>query len=409
MVRQKNLTDVKIINRANVLQCICEHPGITRGEIADRLGLTKMSVTNIVSEYAGKKLVREESSAGDPSSRNAGRPFFRIYPEPESIFVLCISISETELTCALADFACRPMFVHSALPTTKETNEQLLSSLDALADQVLADCGNLREKIAGIGISTVGLIDYANGRIIAADNFPGLRNLEAGRHFSKRYGLPVRIANDMDASAMAERHYGRAVGIDNFVYMGVNSCIGLGLYINGALYRGCHGYSGEIGYTTINYMGNVSPFGHRGRLESYVRIDRYEKKVNEELKEGIPGLGRFQGKGMTWKDIVEQAKKGNAYCRDIIFEIGEYISIAVVNVSNLFDPEKIVLGGRIALAGDLIRDYVLEHTRGHSLAAHFVRDENVPLELSAFEGYNAIAGAGAIIFDAIFHGELSVL
>ena len=409
MVRQKNLTDVKIINRANVLQCICEHPGITRGEIADMLGLTKMSVTNIVSEYVEKNLVREESSAQDTGLRNAGRPFFRIYPQPRSIFVLSISMSETELACALVDFSCQPLYVHSMTPSTEETNDQLLEKLDSLADQVLAECGDLRGSIAGIGISTVGLIDYAGGRIIAADNFPYLRQLEISGHFSGRYHLPARIANDMDASAMAERHYGRAVGTDNFVYMGINSCIGLGLYINGALYRGCHGYSGEIGYTTINYLGSASAFGHRGRLESYVRIDRYEKKANEDLKSGIPGLSSFKGKKMEWKDIVEQAEKGNAYCRDIICEIGEYISIAVVNVSNLFDPEKIILGGRIALAGSLIRDYVLEHTKGHSLAAHFVPDENVPLELSAFEDCSAIAGAGAIIFDAIFHGELSIL
>ena len=416
MTSQKNLSDVRIINRANVLRLICERPGLTRQEISSELGITKMSVANIIAEYQEKGFIEERFGYSPENQlRSVGRPSYHVYNIPNSVIILSLFISETEITCSLVNFECKTLISHSVVPTNQENNQELLDKADELIALVMREGAIYMDRLRGIGISSVGLIDMTRGCIIGADNFPNIHNLMITDYFERKYDLPVLISNDMDASAVAERHYGRALDVENFIYMGVNSCIGLGIYINDAIYHGFNGFSGELGYTTVDYQGRRSDFGYPGLLESYVRIDQYVSQVNQDIIQRVEGLPNFLSFPVQWRDIAAAALDNNEYCLRIVRKIGDFLSIAVVNMLNLFDPEKIVLGGQIALAGSVIVDYIQKNARGKTLVSHFsqrdgsARHEEIPLELTAFSNQSAVIGAGAIFFDALFRGKLSLL
>lgn len=375
-----------------------------------------MTVANIVTEFAEKGLVIEQvETIGVSGNTNVGRPSFRVYTVPYAVIVLCIYISEMEITCSLVNLNCEQIVSRTIIPTQKEDNRLLLKKIDNVIHPLLAEASNYASRIRGIGISSVGLVDSDSRRIIGADNYPNIHELPIAEYFEDKYGIPALLSNDMKASAIAERHYGKMIDTENFIYMGVNSSIGLGIYINDEIYRGFNGFSGELGYTTIDFRGKSPTFGHGRRLESYIRIDQYVRRVNRDVTKKISGLPAFASSPVTWKDIVREALAGNAYCDRILREIGDFLVIATEHVLNIFDPETVILGGQIALAGDMIVDYIRNQLQGQSLASYFYTSTNhpekaqVPIELSSFIDKSGVIGAGAVFFDSVFKGNIHFL
>ncbi len=415
---QKNLKDVKVMNRANVLRVICEQPGLSRQMVADVLGLSKMSAVNIVTEYVDKGFFQEHIKFNRTSSRTSvGRPSFSIFSVPNSVIVLGVYISESEITCSLVNMACEILVSREIVPTTTETNDELFHVIDTLMEETLKAGEQYAQNLFAIGISAVGLIDAEEGVILRADNLPRIVDMPLKAYYEEKFHLPVVISNDMNASLVAEKHYGCAVDAQNFLYLGIGGCsIGLGMYLNNSMYYGQNGFAGELGYTSINYKGPASSFGLPGQLASYTRVDRYLEKVNLDWQNRHPGMPDFPlDKPIVWSDIIREAKQGNAYCIDIIYNIGDYLSIAIVNVINLFDPQKVVIGGQLAAAGSILINYVIQETYNKSvkvlLSTHKmrVRYKNTEIVLSSFKDKIMAAGSGAIVFDALFRGQLSLL
>lgn len=417
-MNQRNLKDVRTANRANVLRLICERPGLTRQNVADKLRLSKMSAVNIVTEYVEKGYMQERIELGRDTDRsNVGRPSFSVFVVPDSVIVMGVYISEYEITCSLINLSCEILVSCTVAPTASETNEELFSIIDALMESVLNAGEKYTKNLFGIGLAAVGLIDAEEGTILCADNFPHIVDMRLKAYYEKKFGLPVIVSNDMNASLVAEKHYGSAIEARNFLYVGIGGySVGLGMCINDNVYYGHNGFAGELGYTSIKFDGTPSNFGCPGQLESYTRIDRYVEKANRDWQEKIPGMPDFPlNRPIAWTDIIQEAKRGNAYCIDIIHEIGDYLSIAIVNVINLFDPEKVVVGGQLAAAGSILIDYVAQKTYNKSVKALLstqkirARYAKTEIVLSSFEDRIMAAGSGAIVFDALFQGKLTLL
>ena len=415
---QRNLKDVRTMNRANVFRIVCEQKSLSRQSIADKLGLSKMSVVNIVSEYVDKGYFEEKIDLAEGSNHPVvGRPSFKVFAVPDSVIAMGIYISEAEVTCSLIDLECRILLSRTAIATTQETNDELFAIIDKLIDEVLRAGERYVKNLFGIGISSVGLIDVEAGSILCADNFPNVADMRLKEYYTKRFRLPVVVANDMDASTIAEKHYGAAVGVRNFLYIGIGgNSIGVGMCINDRIYYGHNGFAGELGYTTIKFDGRESKFGHPGQLESYIRVDNYVRQANEDWQRDHPGMPDFPtDRPIQWDDIIREAHNGNAYCVEIIHKIGDYLSLAIVNCINIFDPEKVVLGGQMLAAGSILLDHVKQKTYNKSvrslLVQHDIRKRYPKTELvvSGFGDRTMVVGSGTLIYDAIFQGHLSLL
>ena len=209
---QKNLKDVKVMNRANVLRVICEQPGLSRQMVADVLGLSKMSAVNIVTEYVDKGFFQEHIKFNRTSSRTSvGRPSFSIFSVPNSVIVLGVYISESEITCSLVNMACEILVSREIVPTTTETNDELFHVIDTLMEETLKAGEQYAQNLFAIGISAVGLIDAEEGVILRADNLPRIVDMPLKAYYEEKFHLPVVISNDMNASLVAEKHSGCAV------------------------------------------------------------------------------------------------------------------------------------------------------------------------------------------------------
>lgn len=217
------------------------------------------------------------------------------------------------------------------------------------------------ERIAGVGMGLPAPLRREGGEVGDSAILPGWIGQRPERLMRAELGLPVRVENDANLGALAEIVWGAGRDCSDLVYVKVASGIGAGLVLDGHLYHGFSGTAGELGHVTIDETGPVCRCGNRGCLEAFAGADA----VLEPLR-------RRHGAQPTLRDVVDAAVEGDLGCRRVIADAGRSLGIAVAGVCNLLGPERVVIGGDLARAGELLLDPMRETVRRSAIAA--VRD-----------------------------------
>jgi predicted NBD/HSP70 family sugar kinase len=209
-----------------------------------------------------------------------------------------------------------------------------------------------------------------SGTVASAAILPGWTGTDGEREMAARLSLPVRLENDANLGALAELTWGAGRGCDHLAYMKISNGIGSGLIVGGRLFRGAGGTAGEIGHTILDETGDICRCGNRGCLETYA-----SGPAIVEL------LSRSLGEDLTLDGVLARAAGGDAGCRRAIADAGRHVGTAAANLCNVFNPERIVVGGSIGAAGDVLLE-PLRETIGRYAISTAARDvEVVPGEL----------------------------
>lgn len=207
--------------------------------------------------------------------------------------------------------------------------------------------------ISAIGMTIPGLTDPATG-IWKSASFMGIFGLPIGRIINQRFGYPVFIENDCNASAIAERMYGLCKNTDHFIYLTVSNSIGGALFINGQLYRGAFGNAGEIGICHVdeNLKSNKRK---RDSLENYASG---RGLVATYLKLG--GSPKIDGEAPEGLTITRLARSGDPIALKAFEMEGIYLGQVIAMCCAVLDPEKVIIGGGLSLAFDQYKDQLME-------------------------------------------------
>jgi predicted NBD/HSP70 family sugar kinase len=198
---------------------------------------------------------------------------------------------------------------------------------------------------------------------------PSWVGIDAAREMGKRVGRVVHVDNDANLGALAELMWGAARGVSEAAYIKVDTGIGASLILGGQIYGGAIGTAGEIGHTTIAEGGPVCRCGNRGCLERYVGT--------EALLDALRG-----SRGdLTIDDLLRLAADGDVGCRRVIGDAGRLLGIQLANLCNLFNPERLIIGGSLGAAGDVLLDPIRESLDRWALPAAAAAVEVVPGEL----------------------------
>jgi len=187
--------------------------------------------------------------------------------------------------------------------------------------------------ILGIGVGSPGPLDYKNGIITTPVNLP-FNNTPLKKIIQNKFNLPTLLDNDANCFTLGEALFGNAKGFDNVIGLTLGTGIGGGIIINKKIYHG-RGNAAELGHMTIDYHGPKSKCGNDGCVETHAAA------------RGI--LSRT--KGLNVKSNIELHKlalKNNKKAQKIFSEIGEFLGMAITNLNYIFDPDVIVLGGKIS-------------------------------------------------------------
>jgi len=246
------------------------------------------------------------------------------------------------------------------LPTIRKNPQHLMEQITTVI-QELKDFGMRGEHWKPkVGIGICGGVQFPSGVVSSPIALGWGQPVPLQETLSARSGLAVWVDNDVNAGAVGEMLWGGARGLKHFIYISVGTGVGGGIVINGEIYRGAHQAAGEIGHVTVDVHGRQCACGNWGCLEALAGGKSLAEAVSEEIK--ISRLGTsplleailHSGQEITTKDIFKGGEEGDSYCQEVIAALGEYLAAAVASLTNLLDPEKIIIGGGLTQTGDLL-------------------------------------------------------
>jgi glucokinase len=273
-----------------------------------------------------------------------------------------------------------------------------------LAAQVARLVTELRDtsgvRVAGVGVGIPGLVNPQTGRIVISSDLPSVVRADLRAELKKATGLPVTLDNDANAGAMGEYTSGAGRGSRNMFYVTIGNGIGGAIIIDGKLWRGASGFAGEFGHITIDPEGIECACGNVGCLETVASAPNIVRRTRERLlRDSTSSLSRLGlNKNYTAADIAHAAKEGDDFAALMIERTGRYIGTGLAAVINLLNTERIVLGGGVMDAGELILNPIIREARRRSFQPNFESTQIVAATL----GPDATpTGAALLARDAI--------
>jgi predicted NBD/HSP70 family sugar kinase len=194
--------------------------------------------------------------------------------------------------------------------------------------------------------------------------------------------LPVQVENDANLGALAEIVWGAGRDCSDVMYLKVATGVGAGLVLNGRLYHGSTGTAGEIGHMTIDEGGPICRCGNRGCLETFAGAEAI-----------LEPLRRRDGEDLTVGEVIDRAKQEDVGCRRALGDAGRALGLAVAGACNLLAPERVVVGGDLAAAGDLLLDPLREVLSRSAIAS--LRE--IPVDAGVLGERAEVLGAVALV------------
>ncbi|MBR6162342.1 ROK family protein [bacterium] len=267
-----------------------------------------------------------------------------------------VDVGGTNIKIALVDKTGSIVY-SDTVPTRAEMGyEYTINNMKKAISDLIAQTKVSKDDISGIGFGFPGQIDCDKGIVLLAPNIPGWVNIPIAKIIEKEFSIPVKVDNDVRCAALAELNYGAGKGTTNMICITVGTGIGSGLIINGKIVRGASNVAGEIGHIKLQmHDGPLCGCGDTGCLEAFASGPAIVAMAQEYILGGKSTKYReLANPDITPYIVAEAAKQGDVVAKRIFEVIGEYIGIGLVSVINLLNPEKIVIGGGVADAGELL-------------------------------------------------------
>ncbi len=237
--------------------------------------------------------------------------------------------------------------------------------------------------VYALGISCGGPLDGKKGVIMTPPNLPGWHYFPIVDYVYEQFGLRSKLENDANACALAEWKFGAGTGTENMIFLTFGTGLGAGLILDGKLYAGTNGNAGEAGHIRLSQNGPIG-YGKRGSFEGFCSgggISRLAGIMAEKSKLDTPARAESL-QGITTKKLSEYARAGDAFAKRVFAKSGSMLGKGLSVLVDLFNPERIVIGGVFMRSGDLLIPTMGTALRKEALAESMQVCEIVPAKLS---------------------------
>lgn len=360
-VRENSQTvlDLRRGNRATVLRRLYFEGPLSRPELAERTGLSQASVSNVVGALLAEQAVVE---AGTVDS-DGGRPRGLLRVNPAHRTVIGVEVAETWVRVKAFDLALS-VLAEETLPVEPDNQDRdlVISHILTGLEKVLAADRVIPERVLGVGIGVPGVVEQGSellvhGHTTAWHRVPLETLLRGGTD------LPLHIDNGANTMGQAEMWFGAGRGARHAVIALIGSGVGAGVIADGTPFRGARRSAGEWGHTTLSLDGPPCRCGSRGCLEAYAGAEAVVARHRAAL--GITGPLHDEEAAFR-AALADPSPQAQA----LIEESARYLGAGIANLINLFNPERILLGGwaglllaehTLPLIQDTARAYALHH------------------------------------------------
>jgi len=400
-------TLVRELNLSLVLQLIHNEAPLSRSQIAQITGLNKSTVSSLVENLMELHLVHETGI----NQSGTGRPSRLLAINSLAGGIIGVEFGVDFVTVAITDFAGNVKWRKTVPATPTDGQDKTLNQSLKLIHKAINYCEENSLGILGLGIAAPGIVDIDKGVLVFAPNLQWY-NVHLKEFFEEHLRLKVFIENDANAAAVGEHLFGKARRDTDFILLFVGVGIGGGLFQNGKLYRGKDGFAGEIGHIPVF----AEPFqakcqcGNRGCLETYANQHTLLQKTQTLLKNNNNNsiLSQYlaqQGNVLSISMIKQAADAGDRISLEVLSDIGMVIGQGIASLVNIFNPEKIILGGTLSIAGEYLLT-AIEKTI--TKRTHPLSQSTLEIQISDFGPDASLIGAIAIVVENILTHPLSV-
>lgn len=255
------------------------------------------------------------------------------------------------------------ILVQDSTPTLNERPyTEIVKDMANLCKKIIADAGLAESDIKAIGIGSPGSIDNENGVVLYANNLK-MDHSPIAAELKKYINVPVNIENDANAAAYGE-YVINGGGVDDFVFITLGTGVGGGVIINKKIYRGFNGAGGELGHITLVHDGEPCTCGNRGCWEAYASVTALIRQTEAAMKENPDSMMHEVAKKenkVSGKTAFIAAKNGDAAAQKVVDTYIDYVADGIMSVINIFQPEKLVIGGGISKEGDYLLKPIIRY------------------------------------------------
>lgn len=346
----KGISHKNLLIKRSIIAFMAVNGESTLAELTKELHVSVPTITKLVGELVDENIVIDNGKIETSGGRRPN--IFGL--ANTAIYFAGIDIGRDNILFVITDLKNNIIVSRSEsnfeLVDTPECLEHICTSINSFID----NCGTDRSKILGMGVCIAGRVNPNTGRsyMYFTQNQQSLREI-----VEQRTGINVLLENDTRARCYAEYFSGDTKAENNILYLHLGRGVAIGIVTDGKLYYGKSGFAGEFGHTPFFNNEIICACGKKGCLETEVSGIAIEKKIVDRINAGVNTILREKydrGETIHIDDIIAAAKSDDNLSIELIEEAGEKIGKSIAFLINIFNPELVIIGGNLSLAGDYL-------------------------------------------------------
>ncbi len=340
----------KIAQKKQILRSIYFNGPLSNSDLARQIKLSTPKINSLLLELIEDQLVTE---LGRGDSSGGRRP--NIYGLVENgFYVVGITINVARTIISIFNSCNQEVSGPHYFPIKMSSDINIFNQVNAELEKVIKDSNIDRDKILVAGLELPGLINQKEG--VNQTYFPEEKDLFS--KLQKIFGIPVFINHDAKLRTFAEQYFGLAKGKKNVLMLQADWGLGLGIIVNGKLYTGKSGFSGEFGHLPLADNGVLCVCGKQGCLETIVSANAIARQAREGIEQGhsslIKELVKEDLSKIDISTVIQAANSGDQFAISLFSEVGKWLGRGMAYLIQIFNPELIIIGGQVAVASQFI-------------------------------------------------------
>ena len=269
-------------------------------------------------------------------------------------WVVSVDLGGTQIRALRTDLAGEKLARSQRATMAEGGSDAVLERIYEAVEEVVS--GVESSEIVGIGIGAPGPIDQA-GHLHDPPNLPGWKDFSLSKRLSDRFDVPAYAGNDANLAALGEYRFGAGQGVEDLIYMTISTGIGGGIVTGGKMLLGARGFAAEVGHQTLVADGPICGCGQPGHLEALASGPSIAREALKRLDAGEQSS--ITGE-VTPEAVAEAARQGDQLALEVLHQAGFYIGLGLTNLIHILEPERVLLGGGVSQAGNLLLDPIRE-------------------------------------------------
>ncbi|HOA91969.1 MAG: ROK family transcriptional regulator [Bacillota bacterium] len=383
-------------NLSLLANLIRKNPKISRAELTALTNLSPTTVSSLVAELIDDGLVRE---TGVRDSQSGRKPILLEF-DPEGRIGIGVSINHDGIKVALVNLLGEPLYIFEGRASL-EHEKAVLAQVEQGIEECIAHAKeqNLQDRIYGIGIGVLGLVEGTKSRYLLGNTW---HSIDLAPIVEKHPKFYFSIENDINAMALGEVWFGQGKEAKHLLYVYLGYGLGVGVIIDGKLYRGAFGSAGELGHVSVSHGDFKCRCGLTGCLGVIADGAHVMLRIKRAIEEGTSTS--ISPDNLTFESFLDAAKTGDPFCNELLDELISNLSRAIISAVNLFDPGLVIIGGFFSDPKHPASSRLISTIQNNSLASY--RDD-FRILASNFGDNSGVIGAAAAVLKNVFDLQLT--